>query len=39
MNNTALGLCVAITLLLTHMYLETRTTELMDSLEIASSSS
>lgn len=35
MNNTALGLVVAITLLLSHMYLETRTTELTDSLEVA----
>jgi biopolymer transport protein ExbB/TolQ len=35
MNNTALGLVVAITLLLAHMYLETRTTELTDSLEVA----
>jgi len=36
MNNTASGLGVAITLLLAHMYLETRTTELVDSLEVAS---
>ncbi len=36
MNNTALGLGLAITLLLSHMYLETRTTELVDSLEVAS---
>lgn len=36
MNNTALGLALAITLLLCHMYLETRTTELVDSLEVAS---
>ena len=36
MNNTALGLCLAITLLLCHMYLETKTTELVDSLEVAS---
>jgi biopolymer transport protein ExbB len=36
MNNTALGLGLAITLLLCHMYLETRTTELVDSLEVAS---
>ena len=35
MNNTALGLAVAITLLLCHMYLETKTTELVDSLEVA----
>ena len=35
MNNTALGLVVAITLLLSHMYLETKTTELTDSLEVA----
>lgn len=35
MNNTALGLIVAITLLLAHMYLETKTTELTDSLEVA----
>lgn len=36
MNNTALGLGLAITLLLSHMYLETKTTELVDSLEVAS---
>ena len=36
MNNTALGLIVAITLLLSHMYLETRTTTIVDGLEIAS---
>jgi biopolymer transport protein ExbB/TolQ len=36
MNNTASGLGVAITLLLAHMYLETKTTELVDSLEVAS---
>jgi biopolymer transport protein ExbB/TolQ len=36
MNNTALGLVVAITLLLAHMYLESRTTELVDSFEVAS---
>ena len=36
MNNTALGLGLAITLLLFHMYLETKTTELVDSLEVAS---
>jgi biopolymer transport protein ExbB len=36
MNNTALGLGLAITLLLAHMYLETKTTELVDSLEVAS---
>jgi biopolymer transport protein ExbB/TolQ len=35
MNNTASGLFVAITLLLTHMYLEAKTTSLIDSLEIA----
>ena len=35
MNNTALGLIVAITLLLSHMYLEAKTTELTDSLEVA----
>lgn len=36
MNNTALGLGLAISLLLSHMYLETKTTELVDSLEVAS---
>jgi biopolymer transport protein ExbB len=36
MNNTALGLVTAITLLLAHLYLETRTTEIIDSLEVAS---
>jgi biopolymer transport protein ExbB len=36
MNNTALGLGLAITLLLCHMYLEMRTTNLVDSLEVAS---
>ena len=36
MNNTALGLIVAITLLLAHMYLETRTTTIVDGLEVAS---
>ena len=36
MNNTALGLVTAITLLLAHLYLETKTTEIVDSLEIAS---
>jgi len=36
MNNTASGLFVAITLLLTHMFLEAKTTKLIDSLEIAS---
>jgi biopolymer transport protein ExbB len=36
MNNTALGLGLAITLLLAHMYLETKTTELVGSLEVAS---
>lgn len=35
MNNTAAGLGVAITLLLAHMYLEAKTTTLVDSLEIA----
>ena len=35
MNNTAAGLFVAITLLLTHMFLEAKTTSLIDSLEIA----
>ena len=35
MNNTASGLFVAITLLLAHMYLEGKTTALVDSLEIA----
>jgi len=36
MNNTASGLAVAITLLLAHMFLEAKTTALIDSLEIAS---
>jgi biopolymer transport protein ExbB len=36
MNNTASGLIVAITLLLANMFLETKTTRLIDSLEIAS---
>jgi biopolymer transport protein ExbB/TolQ len=36
MNNTASGLGVAITLLLSHMFLESKTTSLIDSLEIAS---
>ena len=36
MNNTASGLLVAITLLLAHMFLEAKTTKLIDSLEIAS---
>jgi len=36
MNNTASGLAVAITLLLSHMFLEAKTTSLIDSLEIAS---
>jgi biopolymer transport protein ExbB/TolQ len=36
MNNTALGLIAAITLLLAHLYLETKTTEIVDSLEVAS---
>jgi biopolymer transport protein ExbB/TolQ len=35
MNNTASGLLVAVTLLLTHMFLEAKTTKLIDSLEIA----
>jgi biopolymer transport protein ExbB len=35
MNNTASGLGVAITLLLAHMFLESKTTALIDSLEIA----
>jgi biopolymer transport protein ExbB len=35
MNNTASGLFVAITLLLAHMFLEAKTTSLIDSLEIA----
>jgi biopolymer transport protein ExbB len=35
MNNTAAGLGVAISLLAAHMFLETRTTALIDSLEIA----
>jgi biopolymer transport protein ExbB/TolQ len=35
MNNTAAGLFVAITLLVAHMYLESKTTSLIDSLEIA----
>jgi biopolymer transport protein ExbB/TolQ len=35
MNNTASGLIVAITLLLSHMFLEAKTTKLIDSLEIA----
>ncbi|HEY5809821.1 MAG TPA: MotA/TolQ/ExbB proton channel family protein [Povalibacter sp.] len=35
MNNTASGLFVAITLLLSHMFLEAKTTKLIDSLEIA----
>ena len=36
MNSTALGLVTAITLLLAHLYLETKATEIVDSLEIAS---
>jgi len=36
MNNTALGLVTAITLLLAHLFLETKTTEIVDSLEVAS---
>jgi len=35
MNNTALGLATAITLLLAHLYLETKTTDIVDSLEVA----
>jgi len=35
MNNTAAGLGVAISLLAAHMFLETRTTALIDSLEVA----
>src|SRR5471030_1587267 len=35
MNNTASGLAVAITLLTAHMFLESKTTSLIDSLEIA----
>ncbi len=35
MNNTASGLFVAITLLLCHMFLEAKTTKVIDSLEIA----
>ena len=35
MNNTASGLLCAITLLLAHMFLEAKTTSLIDSLEIA----
>jgi biopolymer transport protein ExbB len=35
MNNTASGLLVAIVLLLAHMYLEAKTTKVIDSLEIA----
>lgn len=35
MNNTASGLFVAITLLLCHMFLEAKTTSVIDSLEIA----
>jgi biopolymer transport protein ExbB/TolQ len=35
MNNTASGLICAITLLLAHMFLEAKTTKLIDSLEIA----
>jgi hypothetical protein len=36
MNNTASGLGVAITLLTAHMFLESKSTSLIDSLEIAS---
>jgi biopolymer transport protein ExbB/TolQ len=35
MNNTAAGLACAISLLLSHMFLEAKTTSLIDSLEIA----
>jgi hypothetical protein len=35
MNNTALGLGLAISLLLAHMYLESRTTALVNGLEMA----
>jgi len=35
MNNTASGLFVAITLMLSHMFLEAKTTKVIDSLEIA----
>jgi biopolymer transport protein ExbB/TolQ len=35
MNNTASGLLVAITLLVSHMFLEAKTTKVIDSLEIA----
>jgi biopolymer transport protein ExbB/TolQ len=35
MNNTALGLLSAITLLLSHLYLETKTTNIVDGLEVA----
>jgi len=35
MNNTASGLFVAITLLVSHMFLESKTTKIIDSLEIA----
>jgi biopolymer transport protein ExbB len=36
MNNTASGLVVAITLLLSHMFLEAKATKVIDSIEIAS---
>jgi biopolymer transport protein ExbB len=36
MNTTAFGLMVAIPLLLAHSWLQTKTTELVDSLEMAS---
>ena len=36
MNNTALGLLSAITLLLSHLYLETKTTNIVDGLEVVS---
>lgn len=36
MNTTALGLIVAIPLLLAYAFLQTKTTELVDSLEMAS---
>ena len=35
MHNTALGLIAAISLLLVHMYIQTKTTDLVDSLEVA----
>ncbi len=36
MNNTAMGLIAAITLLLMHLYIETKTTTIVDTLEVAS---